>query len=76
MNQKHWQKIYHANVNVCFTAANVTGIKIGITINAGVHGVHANIKKNIRHAQKIMCRILLHVVVKMVDMQEVLLTIQ
>ena len=44
MNQKHWQKIYHANVNECFTAANVTGIKIGITINVGVHGVHVNIK--------------------------------
>ena len=30
MNQKHWQNIYHASVNVRFVVANVTQIKSGV----------------------------------------------
>ena len=33
MNQKHLQKIYHANVYVNLILENVTEIKSGITIN-------------------------------------------
>ena len=51
---------------------NVTRIKSGTTVNVGVR---EKTQKNIMHAKKIIFGILLHVVVKMVNMQEVLLMI-
>ena len=54
-------------------AENVTQIKSGITINVGVK---AKVQENIMCAKNIILRILLQVVVKMVNMQEGLLTIQ
>ena len=33
MNQKHYQSIYHANVNVNFMVENVTQIKKRMTID-------------------------------------------
>ena len=56
--------MYHENVNVSLMIENVTQIK------------SAKIQKNIMCAKKIILGILLHVLLKMVDMQEVLLTIQ
>ena len=54
-------------------AEDLTRIKSGITINVSVS---AKIKKNIMCAEKIIFGILLHKVLKMVNMQEVLLAIQ
>ena len=36
MNRKHWQNIYHANVNVNLTVENVIQIRCGITIKVDV----------------------------------------
>ena len=51
----------------------VTGIKSGITIN---FCVTAKVQKNIMSQRKVIFGILLHVVVNMVNMDEVLLTNQ
>ena len=59
-------------INASLTIAKVTRIKSGIMINVDVS---AKIQKNIRQAKKIISGILLHVVVKIVDMQEVLIAI-
>ena len=57
-------------VNVNLMAENVFQIKSGITINFGA-GL-----KNIIRVKKIVFGILLHVVLKMINIQQVLLTIQ
>ena len=60
--------MHHAHVNVSMIAENVIEIKSGITINVGV---------NVKIQQKIMCGkeiifgILPHVLVNMVNMQEI-----
>ena len=64
--------IYHANVNASLTVANVTQIKIRIMINVGVSG---KIQKSKMCAKKIIFAILLHVVAKKANIQQVLLTI-
>ena len=60
--------MYHANVNINSTVENVTQIKSGTTINVGVT---IKIRQNIICAKKIILGMLLHVVVKMVNIQEV-----
>ena len=67
MNQKFEQKIYDGNVNVNLTKENVIQIESRIAVN-----VDASIK-NIIYVKKIMCGTLLHVVVKMENIQQVLL---
>ena len=62
--------MYHANVNVNLTKENVIQIKTGIAVNVDV-GV-----KNIKLVKKITFRILLRVIVKIVNIQLVLLMIQ
>ena len=52
---------------------NIIQIKSGITINVDVS---VEIRKNIICAKKIIFRILLHVVAKIVNTKQVLLTIQ
>ena len=64
--------MYHENVNVNLTVENVIQIKFGITINVGVS---AKIQEKMC-AKKAIFGILLHVVVKMADMQKALLMIQ
>ena len=64
---------YHVNVNVNLMVENVTRIKSGIIINVFVS---AKIQKNIMHAKRIIFGILLHVVVKMLNIYQLLLTIQ
>ena len=73
MNQKYWQNMYQANVNVNLMVKNVSQIKSETTINVGV-GVKT--WKNIMCAKKMTFGILLHVFVKMVNMTELLLVIQ
>ena len=58
------------SVNVTLMAKNVTWIKTGITISVGVS---VEIHKSIVCRKKVILGILQHVVVKMVNMQEVLL---
>ena len=58
------------SVNVTLMAKNVTWIKNGITISVGVS---VKIHKSIVCTKKVILGILQHVVVKMVNMQEVLL---
>ena len=58
MNLKHWQSIYHANVNVDLIEENVIQINSGKMINA-----NANVK-NVMRVKKILFRILLYVIVK------------
>ena len=70
MNQKHKESIYHANVNGNFLIENAIQNKSGITINIDVS------VKNIVYVKKIMFGIQLHVVVKMVDIEQILLMIQ
>ena len=65
--------MYRANLNVNLMVENATQIKSGITINVGVT---AKIQKNIMHVKKIIFQIMLHLVMKMADIQKVLLTIQ
>ena len=66
MNQKHKESIYHANVNVNLMIENVIQNESGITINSNVS------VKNIIYVKKIMFGILLHVVVKMVNIEQIL----
>ena len=61
MSRKHWQNMYHVNVNVNLMVENVIQIKHGIMINAG-----ANVK-NMIYMKKIIFEIFLHVVVEMVN---------
>ena len=65
--------MYHANVNVNLIVENVANIKSVITINVGVSG---KIQQNTMFTKNTILRILLHVVVKMENMQDVLFTIQ
>ena len=65
--------MYHANVNVNLIVENVANIKSVITINVGVS---VKIHQNIMFTKNTILRILLHVVVKMENMQDVLFTIQ
>ena len=67
---KHQQSTYHANVNVNFMVENVVKIKSPITITAD-----ASARKMI-YAKQIIFGILLHVIAKMVNIQQILLTIQ
>ena len=66
MNQKHKESIYHANVNVNLMIENVIQNESGITINSNVS------VKNIIYVKKIMFGILLHAVVKMVNIEQIL----
>ena len=61
MNRKHWQNIYHANVNVNLMEQNAIQIKSEITINVVVSA------KNFISVKKIVFGILLHIVPKMVN---------
>ena len=54
MNQKHWQSLYHANLNVNLLEENVTQINGGLMVNVDVS------VKNIVYVKKI-----LHVVAQM-----------
>ena len=65
--------MYHANVNVNLIVENVANIKSVITINVGVS---VKIQQNIMFTKNTILRILLHVVVKMENMQGVLFAIQ
>ena len=58
------KSIYHVNVNVNLIVESVIQIKSGITVNVDVS---VKIKKNIACAKKLIFGILLHVVVKMVN---------
>ena len=60
--------MYHANVNWNLMVENVIQIKSEITINVNVS------VKNIIYVKKIIPGILLHVVEKVVNIQQVLLT--
>ena len=62
--------MYYANVNVNLMAENEIQIKSEIIINVDV-----NIK-NIIYVKKIIFAILLYIFVKMVNIQQVLLTIE
>ena len=68
INQKYLNKIYFANVNINLMEENIIQIKRGITIN-----VNESVK-TIIYVRKIIFRILLHVVVKMVNISQALLT--
>ena len=62
---KNINKTYvHTNVNVNSIVENVTLIKIGITINVSVN---VKIRQDL-YAKKIIFSILLHILVKMIDM--------
>ena len=61
MNRKHWQNIYHANVNVNLMEQNAIQIKSEITINVVVSA------KSFICVKKIVFGILLHIVPKMVN---------
>ena len=54
MNQKHWQRLYHVNLNVNLLEENVTRINGGLMVNVDVS------VKNIVYVKKI-----LHVVAQM-----------
>ena len=54
MNQKHWQSLHHANLNVNLLEENVTQISGGLMVNVDVS------VKNIVYVKKI-----LHVVAQM-----------
>ena len=54
MNQKHWQSLYHANLNVNLLEENVIEINGGLMVNVDVS------VKNIVYVKKI-----LHVVAQM-----------
>ena len=62
---KNINKTYvHTNVNVNSIVENVTLIKIGIAINVSVN---VKIRQDL-YAKKIIFSILLHILVKMIDM--------
>ena len=69
---KTLQNIWYVNVNVNFMVKNVIQIKLGITANVNAS---AKIQEKMC-ARKVILGILPHAVVKMVDMQEALLTVQ
>ena len=74
MNRKYKQDIYHPNVNVNFTVENVARIKSELTINVGVR---VKIQRNtICYIWNITFGILLHVAVKIVKIEQILLMIQ
>ena len=74
MNQKYYQKMYDANVNVNSVIEDVTQIKIGIMVTVDVS---EKIKKKHRvRKTDYLVGILLRVVVKMVNMYEVIFLIQ
>ena len=73
MIEKQEQNIFYANVNVNFMVENVIQVKIGITINA-IEG--AKIRENIMYGKKDIFGILIHVLVKIVNIKEVSLVIQ
>ena len=64
MNQKHQQNIHHANVNVNLMVESVIQIKSGMTINVNLN---TKTRENIMYVKKIIFRILVHVLVKMVN---------
>ena len=72
MNGKHEQNRYYAIVNIILMVENVTQIKSGIIKYAGVS---AKIQRKIMHTKRIISGILLHEVLKMVNIYEVLLMI-
>ena len=61
MNQKHWQSLYHAHLNVNLMEENVIQINVGITINVDVS------VKNVMYVKIIMIMfgIVIHAAVKM-----------
>ena len=61
------------NVNVSLMVEDVIQVKSRITVNVGVSAI---IQKNIMCVKKIIFGILLHVAVKMVKIQQILLMIQ
>ena len=74
MNRKYKQDIYHPNVNVNFAVENVARIKSELTINVGVR---VKIQRNtICYIWNITFGILLHVAVKIVKIEQILLMIQ
>ena len=62
--------MYHANVNVNLMIESAIQIKSGITINVDASA------KSITIVKKIKLGILLHIVLKLVNIWQVLLTIQ
>ena len=73
MNQKHYQNIYLANVNVNLMVENVTQVTGGIMINVGLS---VKTWENIMCAKKIISYgILLHVLAKMVNIWKAFLPI-
>ena len=74
MNQKYYQKMYDANVNVNSVIEDVTQIKIGIMVTVDV-SVKIKKKHCVRKTDYLV-GILLRVVVKMVNMYEVIFLIQ
>ena len=70
MNQKHQPSIYDKNVNADLMEQNVIQINGGVTINDG------GSVKSIIYVKKIMFGILLHVTVKMENIQQALWMIQ
>ena len=68
MTGKHEQNRYYAIVNIILMVENVTQIKSGIIKYAGVS---AKIQRKIMHTKRIISGILLHEVLKMVNIYEV-----
>ena len=68
MNGKYEQNRYYAIVNIILMVENVTQIKSGIIKYAGVS---AKIQRKIMHTKRIISGILLHEVLKMVNIYEV-----
>ena len=64
MNRKHWENIYHANVNVNVMLENVIPSKSRIVKNVDVS---IKIRKNIMHAKSAISGILEYVLAKMVN---------
>ena len=60
MNRKHLERIYHANVTVHLMEENGIQINVGIAINVDVSVKNETV-------ENIMFGILLHVIVKMVN---------
>ena len=49
MNQKHWQRLYHANLNVNLLEENVTRINGGLMVNVDVSVKNRVYVKKILH---------------------------
>ena len=64
MNQKHQQNIYYVSADVSSVIANVILVKISIMIHVGAS---VKIQKNIMCMKKIIFGILVHVLMKMVN---------